>query len=78
MNGAGRSLKELHRDIIVRLAAALGNLRLLAIGAPFASELVKLAENEVEAALLSAQDAEALRAEICGALTAPEVAGSER
>jgi hypothetical protein len=74
----GPSLKELHRDIIVRLAAALGNLRLLAIGAPFASELIKLAESEVEAALEMAQEAEAIRAEITGALTAPDAPAGER
>jgi hypothetical protein len=30
-----KSLDDLHQEIIVRLASALGNLRLLAIGAVF-------------------------------------------
>src|SRR5437016_5700264 len=38
---AQQSLQEFHRDLIFRLGSALGNLRLIAVGAPFAGELVK-------------------------------------
>jgi hypothetical protein len=63
-----RSLQGLHRGIIFHLGSALGNLRLIAIGAPFASELVKLAEREVEAALDLAREAEQMRAALSTAL----------
>jgi hypothetical protein len=58
------SLRELHRDIIVRLATAVGHLRMVAVGAPFAGELIRLAETEVDAALDSARQAEQVRAEL--------------
>lgn len=63
------SLRELHRDIIVRLATAVGNLRMVAVGAPFVGELIRLAETEVEAALDSARQAEQVRAELERILT---------
>jgi hypothetical protein len=64
MSMSCRSLEQLHRDCIVRLAEALGKLRMLAIGAPFADELVELAEDDVKAALHAVRAAEALRTEI--------------
>jgi hypothetical protein len=59
-----KTLEDLHRDVMVRLAAATGNLRMLAIGAPFAHELVQYAEEEVRAALDAARAAELLRSEL--------------
>jgi hypothetical protein len=67
-----QSLQHLHRNIILRLAAALGNLRLLAVGAPFAAELASLAEQEVSAALTSARLAEQLRTKTAGHLDRPD------
>lgn len=65
------SLKELHRDIIVRLAAAIGNLRMVALGAPFAAELTDAAESDLQAALAAAREAETMRAEISRNLEKP-------
>jgi hypothetical protein len=62
------SLEHLHRQITIRLASALGNLRMLAIGAPFANELVMLAAEEVEVALEAARAAEAVRFELARSL----------
>ena len=59
-----QSLEQLHRQIIIRLAAALGNLRMLAIGAPFATELIRLAVDEVEVALEAAREAESVRRDL--------------
>lgn len=62
------SLERLHRQIIIRLASALGNLRMIAIGAPFAAELVTLATDEVEVALEAARAAETARFELAQSL----------
>jgi hypothetical protein len=69
MHQTGLSLRQLHRDIIVRLATAIGNLRMVAAGAPFVGELIRLAETEVEAALDSARQAEQVRADLERILT---------
>ena len=63
-----KSLELEHRQIIIRLASALGNLRMLAIGAPFAAELVQLASDEVEVALQAAREAETIRLELARSL----------
>jgi hypothetical protein len=70
--GSGASLESLHREIILRLGTAIGNLRLIAVGAPFAAELVKLAEQEVEAALAAAREAEAARRRVSSAIGGTE------
>jgi hypothetical protein len=62
------SLEHLHRQITIRLASALGNLRMLEIGAPFASELVALATDEVQLALEAARTAEEVRFELARSL----------
>ena len=62
------SLEHQHRQITMRLASALGNLHMLQIGAPFASELVALATDEVEVALDAARAAEAIRSELARSL----------
>jgi hypothetical protein len=72
MDSSNKSLEELHQELIVRLASALGNLRLLAIGAPFACELIRLAEHDVEAALTATRSAESVRYELSGLLGAGE------
>ena len=66
------SLEHLHRQITIRLASALGNLRMLVIGAPFTSELVTLATDEVEGALETARAAEAVRIELAHSLGSNE------
>ena len=63
-----RSLAHLHRQITIRLASALGNLRMLEIGAPFTTELVALAADEVEVALETARAAEVVRFELAQSL----------
>jgi hypothetical protein len=63
------SLEQLHRECMLRLAAATGNLRMLAIGAPFASDLIDLAEDDVRAALDATRQAEQLRAAIALSLS---------
>jgi hypothetical protein len=63
-----QSLQGLHRGIILRLGSALGSLRLIGVGAPFTGELVKLAEEDIEAALRLARDAERTRSDISTAL----------
>lgn len=55
------SLEQLHRECMLRLAAATGNLRMIAIGAPFAHELIELAESDLHSALDSVRKAEELR-----------------
>jgi hypothetical protein len=62
------TLEQLLHHTIVHLASATGNLRLLAIGAPFAAELIQLAEDEVRAALDAVRDAEVIRGTIAGQL----------
>jgi hypothetical protein len=62
------SLEHLHRQITIRLASALSNLRMLEIGAPFANELVTLAADEVEVALDAARSAETVRFELARSL----------
>lgn len=68
---AYRSLEQSHRACMLRLAGATGNLKMLAIGAPFASELIQLAENDVRAALAAARDAEQIRVEVARLLSSP-------
>ena len=77
-NEAEPSLEALHRDIIVRLAAATGNLRMLEVGAPFAADLIGLAQTQVEAALSSARRAEEMRAKAIGVLATHHRRGGVR
>ena len=64
MHAERLSLQQLHRDVIVRLASATGNLRMLTIGAPFVSELVQLARRRCAGTLDAAREAEDVRASI--------------
>jgi hypothetical protein len=66
------TLRDLHREIIIRLACALNNLRLFAVGAPFPSDLARLAQVDVETAMSAAREAEVVRARISSQLTGPE------
>jgi hypothetical protein len=77
MTSQNPSLEQLHRKCIVRLAAASGNLQMLAIGAPFASELVELTENDVRSALEAARQAEQLRMQIIWSLLGNSQVGEE-
>lgn len=63
------SLESLHREIILRLGCAIGNLRLIAVGAPFATDLVRLAEQDIDAALTAARDAEDVRVRLLRVIT---------
>jgi hypothetical protein len=58
------TLQQHHKTLLLRLASGLGGLRMLAVGAPFAAELVELAEADIRVALEAARKAETLRAAI--------------
>jgi hypothetical protein len=60
------SLAQLHDTILVRLGIALGNVRLVTIGAPFAEELVRVVEGDLLDALQAVHEAERVTRQIAG------------
>ncbi len=62
------SLRELHHTIRLRLGTAIGNLRLLAIGAPFGEEMIQLIERDLFEALKAATAIEQVEHELTGLL----------
>jgi hypothetical protein len=73
MEGTTTTLDQLLRETLIHLAAATGHLRMLAIGAPFAHDLIHLAEDELRAALDAARAAELLRGELSSKISSPLV-----
>ena len=57
-------------QLAAHLAQALGNLRLLAVGAPFTEEIVRLIENDLVAALNEVRQARELSGDVRSALGA--------
>jgi hypothetical protein len=62
-------LPELHRAILARLGAAIGNLRLIAIGAPFTEELVRIVEVDLLDALQATRQANRLTEQLASNLS---------
>jgi len=71
------SLESLHREIILRLGCAIGNLRLIAVGAPFAADLVRLAEQDIDAALTAARSAEDVRTHLLHVVASQTSSGDQ-
>jgi hypothetical protein len=58
------TLPQLHRTILVRLSAALSNVRLLAVGAPFVEGFTGLLEQDLLDAMEAARVADQLSCEL--------------
>jgi hypothetical protein len=58
------TLAQAHDQIATQLARSLGNLRLLAIGAPFTEEIVRVIEADLVAALGEARRARTLAGDL--------------
>ena len=64
------TLAQAHDQLATHVAQALGNLRLLAVGAPFTGEIVRLIESDLVSALDETRQARQLAGDLRSTLGA--------